>query len=30
MAVTNIAELDALVARVKKPSVSLPITLKNK
>ncbi|STV41188.1 Uncharacterised protein [Klebsiella pneumoniae subsp. pneumoniae] len=30
MAVTNIAELNALVERVKKPSVNMPVSLKNK
>ena len=30
MAVTNIAELNALVERVKKPSVNMPISLKNR
>jgi hypothetical protein len=30
MAVTNVAELNALVERVKKPSVNMPVSLKNK
>lgn len=30
MAVTNVAELNALVERVKKPSVNMPILLKSK
>lgn len=30
MAVTNVAELNALVERVKKPSVNTPVSLKNR
>ncbi len=30
MAVTNVAELNALVERVKKPSVNMPVSLKNR
>ncbi len=30
MAVTNVAELNALVERVKKPSVNMPVSLKSK
>ncbi len=30
MAVTNVVELNALVERVKKPSVNMPVSLKNK